>query len=123
MAANLDVCIAGPVPMRQSVQDKLADGIPGIKTFQRSAETTNKDLCRWTDARLRGFIIRNPIMHILDTPERVFFWEDEVFGIDSYCFTKLDAETRAVDFKCNILRRLEYYFWMKYRIRLAGNEE
>lgn len=81
------------------------------------ADSYNKDLCRWTDAKLRGFIIRNPITHIIDTPERVFFWEDEVFGIDPYFYVKLDAETRAIDFKCHILRRLEYYFWTKYQYK------
>lgn len=77
-------------------------------------EKSNKNFCDWSLSRIEKFIVRNPLNHLVDSSDGVFYLQDRRFGIADEYFSELDPGTRATEVEVRIYERLQEYFMVKY---------
>ena len=73
-------------------------------------EKSNKNFCDWSLSRIEKFIVRNPLNHLVDSSDGVFYLQDRRFGIADEYFSELDPGTRATEVEVRIYERLQEYF-------------
>ena len=82
--------------------------------YRDLSEKSNEDLCDWPLSKIEKFMVRNPLNHLLDSPDGVFYLQARRFGIVDEYYSELDPGTRATEVEVRIYERLQKYFMAQY---------
>jgi hypothetical protein len=78
------------------------------------SEPSNMDLCEWPLSRIELFIVRNPLNHLVESSDGLFYLKNGRFGIIQRYYVELDPKTRAQEVEERVYDRLERYFLRHY---------
>ena len=84
---------------------------PFLRDF---SEKSNVDFCDWPLSKIERFIVRNPLNHLVDRVDGIFYLKDRLFGIVDQYYSELDPMTSAKEVEARVYERLQRYFMTRY---------